>query len=413
MALNAYANKLATAQANNISVDEYFSDRLLEIIKLEASNFVFSNLGKDVVIPKNEGTTTITMRRYNSLPIRTLSGTAPTAGAAADERLVEGVANRPLQVEAHRVDVSVDQYGAWIELTDRVQDIHMDDIKSIYQPELARHAAEVRERAILAKFSEASEYFVGGIATTGSQLGASNVLSMRELRKVALSMRTHKRKGHTAFGLKPVAVLHPAVMEDLLDDQDLKDRILVPGQENAPIKIGTLQSYMFYGMYVIDSLIAEETTVDVSEVATTITAAPSSEPAVGTLYYVASDIASFLSANATGKAWRYKGGGEGLVASYEEVSDFNVYTSYFLGFEPYVVSSLGGGNVEFKMTGFEATKDDPLGQRATFGYKMWTGAKVIDPVAIVKIQSRSAFDLLSGVSLDDTYGWEDTAAQAA
>jgi N4-gp56 family major capsid protein len=407
MALSAYANKLAVAQRNDIKVDEYFSDRLLEIIKLEASNFVFSNLGKDIVIPKNEGTTTVTMRRYNSLPIRTLSGA--TGAGEAIEGLVEGVANRPLKVEAHRVDVSVDQYGAWIELTDHTQDIHMDDIKSIYQPELARHAAEVRERAIIAKFSEASEYFVGGLATAGSELVPANVLTMRELRKVALSMRTHKRKGHTSFGLKPVAVLHPAVMEDLLDDEDLKDRILVPGQENAPIKIGTLQSYMFYGMYVIDSLIAEETLVDVSALSgkTAITAVPTSAT-VGARFTVASDISNFLTAG----SYQYIGGALGSVSSYVAEADYNVYTSYFLGFEPYVVSSLGGGNVEFKMTGFEATKDDPLGQRATFGYKMWSGAKVIDPVAIVKIQSRSAFDLLTGVSLTDSYGWEDTASQA-
>lgn len=398
MALNTYANLLATAQQNDIKVDEYFSDRLLEIIKLEASNFVFTNLGKDVVIPKNEGTTTVTMRRYNSLPVRTLGG-ASGAGEAI-EGLVEGVANRPLQVEAHRVDVSVDQYGAWIEITDRVQDIHMDDIKSVYQPELARHAAEVRERAILAKFADASEYYIGGLATTPEALIASDVLSMRELRKVALSMRVHKRKGHTAFGLKPVAVLHPAVMEDLLDDQDLKDRILVPGQENAPIKMGTLQSYMFYGMYVIDTLIAEDEVVDVSAEGG---AAVSTLPTGATV----GDIANFASvANYDDGAYQFDG------ENWNPVEDFTVYTSYFLGYEPYVVSSLGGGNVEFKMTGFEATKDDPLGQRATFGYKMWTGAKVIDPVAIVKIYSRSAFDLLSGVSLTDTNGWEDTAAQA-
>jgi N4-gp56 family major capsid protein len=398
MALNTYANLLATAQQNDIKVDEYFSDRLLEIIKLEASNFVFTNLGKDVVIPKNEGTTTVTMRRYNSLPVRTLSG-ASAAGEAI-EGLVEGVANRPLQVEAHRVDVSVDQYGAWIEITDRVQDIHMDDIKSVYQPELARHAAEVRERAILAKFADASEYYIGGLATAPEALLATDVLSMRELRKVALSMRVHKRKGHTAFGLKPVAVLHPAVMEDLLDDQDLKDRILVPGQENAPIKMGTLQSYMFYGMYVIDTLIAEDEVVDVSAEGGTAVSSLPADPTIG-------DIANFASVtNYEDGAYQYDG--ENWVA----VDDYTVYTSYFLGYEPYVVSSLGGGNVEFKMTGFEATKDDPLGQRATFGYKMWTGAKVIDPVAIVKIYSRSAFDLLTGVTLTDTNGWEDTAAQA-
>lgn len=408
MALNTYANKLATAQANDIKVDEYFSNRLLEIIKLEASNFVFSNLGKKIVIPKNEGTTTVTLRRYNSLPVRTLSG-ATSAGEAI-EGLVEGVANRPLQVEAHRVDVSVDQYGAWIEITDRVKDIHMDDIKSIYQPELARHAAEVRENAILAKFSDASEYFIGGLATSNDQLLATNVLSMKELRKVSLSMRVHKRRGHSMFGGKPVAVLHPAVMEDLLDDSDLKDRLLNPGQENAPIKIGTLQSYMFYGMYVIDTLIAEDTTVDVSAItsATSVTT-----DALLAAQATAGNVVTVSGASVTG--WddgdviKYNG------TAWEDVtglSDYTVYTSYFLGQDPYVVSSLGGGNVEFKMTGFEATKEDPLGQRATFGYKMWTGAKVIDPVAIVKIQSRSAYDLLEGVTLTDSIGWEDTAAQA-
>lgn len=400
MPLNDYANLLATAQQNDIKVDEYFSKRIMEMIKLEASNFVFTRLGKPVSIPKNQGTTTITMRRYNSLPIRTLSGTAPTSAGEADERLVEGVANRPLQVEAHRVDVSVDQYGAWIEETDRVRDIHVDDIKSIYQPELARHAAEVRERAIMSKFADASEYFIGGVATEIDQLLPANVLSMKELRKVSLSMRIHKRKGHTAFGLKPVAVLHPAVMEDLLDDEDLKDRLLNPGNENAPIKIGTLQSYQFYGMYVIDTLIAEDEIVDVATEAGAAVGTEPTDPTVGQL-------ANFASVSGFDDGYyQYDG------TNWVPVGNFTVYTSYFMGYEPYVVSSLGGGNVEFKMTGFEASKDDPLGQKATFGYKMWTGAKVIDPVAIVKIYSRSAYDLLDGVSLVDSIGWEDTATQA-
>jgi N4-gp56 family major capsid protein len=339
MALSDYATKLAIAQQNDIKRQEYWNDRLLEIIKLETSNFVFSNLGRSVTIPRNQGTTTLALRRYNSLPVRNLTGAAPTAGNLADERLVEGLANKPLQVEAQRVEVSVDQYGAWIEITDHVKDIHMDDIKGIYQPELARHAAEVRERAIIDKFSEASEYFVGGVATEAAELTDTDVLTMKELRKVALSMKIHRRKGHTSFGGKPVAVLHPSVMEDLLDDEDLKNRLLTPGQENAPIKMGTLQSYMFYGMYVIETLIAEEQLIEDTE------------------------------------------------------GDFGVYTSYFLGYEPYAVSSLGNGSVEWKMTGFEATKDDPLGQRATFGYRMWGGAKVLDPIAITKIYSRSAYDL--------------------
>jgi hypothetical protein len=52
------------------------------------------------------------------------------------------------------------------------------------------------------------------------------------------------------------------------------------------------------------------------------------------------------------------------------------------------------------MTGFEASKDDPLGQTSTFGYRMWTGAKVIDPLAITKIYSRSNYDVLIGMDYD-------------
>ena len=49
-------NTLAVLQKNGLSVNEYFSKRLLEMIKLERSNFVFTNLGVEMNIPKNEGT---------------------------------------------------------------------------------------------------------------------------------------------------------------------------------------------------------------------------------------------------------------------------------------------------------------------------------------------------------------------
>jgi hypothetical protein len=153
-------------------------------------------------------------------------------------------------------------------------------------------------------------------------------------------------------------------MADLLDDEDLKDRLLNPGQENAPIKIGTLASYMFYGLTVMETLLAETELVP----------------------------------------------GAGGVPAY------NVYTSYLLGKDPYVVTKLGNGAIEWKMTGFEASKDDPLGQISTFGYRMWTGAKVIDPIAITKIYSVSNYDVLVGMDYDyvnQTGGTSDTFGKVA
>ena len=140
-------NKLETVQQNNVKSTEYWTKRLLAMIKLEKKNFVFSTLGKTVDLPTNQGTTTISLRRYNSLPIS-------SAGTLAGAKLTEGVAPTALKVEAQKVQATVNQYGNYIEITDWVDAIHLDDIKKEYQPELARTAAEIKERDIIDSFDE-------------------------------------------------------------------------------------------------------------------------------------------------------------------------------------------------------------------------------------------------------------------
>lgn len=329
-------NKLATVQRNSNYTTEYWAKFLLGMITLEQRNFVFTTLGRSVDIPKNMGTKTISLRRYNSLPV---------SASLTSETLAEGVAPTPLKIEAQKVQGTINQFGAYIKITDWVDEIHDDDVKSIYMPELARHAAEVIERDVISSFDDASEWFVANQTSIDTLTSSTtHVLTLKEVRKAALSMKNYRRNGHVKFGGKPVIVVHPNVMQDLLDDADLKDKVLVPGNDNSPIKSGNLEQYKLYGFYIIETLIAE------------------------------------VQANAA-------------------QTPNNVYTSYLLGREPYVVIKLGGSNIRWLSTTFAASKDDPLGQIATFGYKLWSGAKVIDPLAITKIYSVSAYD----VSLADDY----------
>lgn len=329
---------LAILQRNGLSVDEYFSKRLLEMIKLEKSNFVFTELGVAMSLPKNEGTKTFTVRRYNHLPV-------------GDHRLTEGVPPTALRPEGHKVSGVVNQFGALMEETDVAADIHFDNIKNIYQPELARHAAEVIERNVIASFTDASEYFVGtnidDVDDYTNLNAATSVVTFKDFRVVALTMSNANRKGHQRYGGKFVGVMHPNVMNDLLDDPVLVNKLLVPGSENGPIKQGTLAKYMAYGMYFTDSLICP------------------------------------VEAN---------------------TNTINVYTSYVLGYQPYMVLSLGNANVKFYDTGFTADKADPLAQKSTFGYKLWTGAKVIDPMAITAVYSTSAYDIALYTGSGDTIG---------
>lgn len=317
---------LEVLQRNNISQNEYWSKRILEMIKLEKTNFVFSNLGDEVSIPLHEGTKTYTARRYNHLPY----------DKDSKHRLTEGVAPTALKPEAHKVQGSVNQYGVVMEETDVAADIHFDNIKTIYQPELSRHAAEVRERDIVDSFAEASSYCVGVGNTKVDDIEAGDIITFKDLRTVVLSMTNFNRRGHKKYGGKFIAVLHPNVMNDLLDDPVLVNKLLVPGNENGPIKEGTLAKYKAYGMYFTDSLICP------------------------------------VAANA---------------------SSVNVYTSVVLGNSPYMIIKLGSGSVKFFDTGFTADKADPLGQKATFGYKMWTGSKITDPIAITKVYSASSYDV--------------------
>ena len=335
-------NTLAIAQANGLSVEEYWQKRLLGIIAIDKSEFVFQTLGVETVIPMNQGTKTFTMRRYNRLPVN-----------LTNQLLAEGVPPTALKIEGQKVSGTVNQYGALIKVTDVSEDVHLDNIKNVYQPELARHALETIERDILAAFSEASEYFVGNY-TDKADLTDADILTFVDLRRIALKMKVNLRKGHAKTGT-PIVVVRPEVMSDLLDDDALQNKMLATGMENTPIKNGSLKSYKVYDMFVQETLIAE---VEVM-------------PAV------------------------------------DVVPAFNVYTSYVLGFEPYIVLKLK--NLSWHDVPFKATIGNELAQIASVGYKMYTGAKVIDPLALTLVYSRSNYAV---EDLTATDIWAQPASQA-
>lgn len=318
-------NFLADLQKNGLTEDQYWAKTLQKMIVLERENFVFSKLAQKVSVPKKAGTKVWTARRYLHLPVDLTKG-----------RLAEGVAPTPMKVEGKTVSGTVNQYGAYIELTDVAEDIHFDDIFNIYQPELSRHAAETIERDLLnAIYAEASERFVGA-NTSVSTITASNKLTFDAVRRAWVRMKNHFRRGHGSTGGKPILVAHPNVLQDLLDDTALKDLIIVPGYDEKPIKSGSINQYVMYGIYFIESAVLEPTP--------------------------------------------------------EGANNANVYHSVLVGQDAFALLNLGASDVKWYKKGFVADSGDPLGQKSTLGYKLWTGGKVLDPMAITVIHSGSGFD---------------------
>lgn len=323
------ANYLAVAQKNGLSEDQFWSKTLQKMIAIEQSEFVFTRLARKESIPKNYGTTTWSTRRYLHLPVNLDKG-----------KLNEGIAPEPMTVEGKMVSGTIDQYGAYIEITDWTQDIHFDDIFNIYQPELARHAAETIERALISEIeAEASVAFAGEKASIGT-VSASDVVTFEDLRAAWLTMRNHYRKGHPSAGGKPIFVAHPNVIQDLMDDENVvKDLIIVPGYDEKIIKSGTIAQYTIHGIYLMETSVLS----------------PVNDGADGA----------------------------------------NVYRSYLIGGDSYVLLTLGSHDVKWFKKGFSADSADPLGQKSTVGYRLWTGGKVIDPMAIKVIYSGSGFDFAS------------------
>lgn len=332
---------LADSQRNDLKNETYWAKRLKRIIALEEKEMPFIGLGEAVTLPKRQGTLKYTIKRYLKLPVDIVKA-----------KLAEGVAPDFMKMEGTKVTGQVAQYGAIIGFTDVEDDVHFDNLKEVYQPEFARHANELRERIVLEAIdAEASKWIAGGDPAEANATG----LTLKELRRIDLSIRVNLRRGHKAGGGKTVTVVAPQVMQDLLDDADLLTNMLQTGQENAPIRDNTLRNYTVYNLNIQESLLL-------------------------------SDVAAFDGVD-------------------------TIYYSYMMGEDPYQVITMG--DLQWKEVPFTATHGDPLAQNSSIGYKFWIGAKVIDPVAIVQIASKSAEfgDITEGDPLADTLGLNKDATQ--
>lgn len=317
------ANYLDVLQKNGLSEDQFWSSTLQKMIVMDQSEFVFTKLAKKVSVPRNAGTKIWTTRRYLHLPVDLAKG-----------QLAEGVAPTPMTVEGKTVSATFNQYGAYIEETDVAADIHFDNIMSIYQPELSRHAAHTIELDLIRAIeAEASVSFTGAATDVDT---VTDVIDFEVLRRGWLSMKNALRTGHPLAGGKPIFVAHPNVLQDLLDDEAIvADLIIKPGYDEKIIKTGSIDQYTMYGVYLMESLVLE--------------------PKV----------------NTAGKM---------------------IYSSFLVGGDSYVHTALGSNDVSWYKKGFVADSNDPLGQKSTLGYKLWTGGKVIDPLALRVIYSTSSFD---------------------
>ena len=315
MALNTLTS--IRTQASGLANEKIDNNTLLRALSYSLSDHVLYNLGEKQKVKRNAGTNTVQWRGYKPLPV-------------ADNRhvITEGVNPEGMKVGARTVTGQVAVYGAYLEVTRQVETYNLDQLLVEYGPLIVNHASETMELITRDAVEEdGGVYYVvpaGTASPSDAAITADDILTLDVCRLVANQMKVSRRRGHKkAGGSKYIVVTSTEGMQDLLDDENLLKRAMVPGNTNKPVMDNGLESYDVYNLRFIEY----------------------NYPVI------------------TG-------------------STTPIYHTYVFGENAYAVMDLSSAGIEMKRFGFEAKKGDNLGQIASLGWiTMGFGAQVLDPVA--------------------------------
>lgn len=317
-------NTLTTVrnQATGLSNEKIDNNVLLRALAYSMADHVLYNLGENQKVKRNAGTNKVQWRGYKPLPV-------------AENRhiITEGVNPDGMKVGARTVTGEVAVYGAYLEVTRQVETYNLDQLLVEYGSLIVNHASETLELVTRDAIEEgAGEYYVVDKGATKSADGikANNILTLDVCRTVANQMKVSRRRGHKKAGFnKYIVVTSTEGMQDLLDDENLLKRAMVPGNTNKPVMDNGLESYDVYNLRFME--------------------------------------------------YNYP-----VIES--NSGSVTVHHTYVFGENAYAVMNLTSAGIEMKRFGFEPKKGDNLGQIASIGWiTMGFGAQVLDPIACTVI----------------------------
>lgn len=303
--------------------DKIDNNILLRALSYGIEDKILYKLGKKQDVKRNAGTNKVQWRGYKPLPV------------ANDRHVItEGVNPEGMKVGARTVEGTVAVYGAYIEVTRQTESYNLDKLLVEYLPLITDHATETLELITRDAIEEdGGVYYVvdkGTATPSDNAIKATNILDLDICRLVANQMKVSRRKGHESTGRnRYVVVTATEGMADLLDDNKLLQRVMVPGNTNKPVMDNGLESFDVYNLRFME--------------------------------YVYPVIT-------------------------QNSSDIDIYHTYVFGEGAYAVMKLASAGIELKRFGFDAKVGDNLGQIASLGWiTMGFGAQVLDTVACTVI----------------------------
>lgn len=292
-----------------------FYDKLL-LKTLRFRSFDHERFAQTRPMPKNYGDT-INFRKIGVL-------------AAATTPLTEGVTPTGNSATVTAISATTNQFGDFIEFSDRVSFQMVDPIIAEYTKEQGVQAAETKDTLVRDELHGGSNVMYAGGRVSRATLAAGDKPTVDLFRKAALTLKKNKVK--PVAGGKYVVFISPDITFDLLDDAKFIKAYEI-GQNNKPFIQGEVADV--YGIKFVEV-----------------------------------------------ENWKvFSGAG---------ASGANVHSAVMIGEEAYGVTKVAGeGDVQtiIKALGSGGTTD-PLNQRQTIGWKINAFvAKRLKEEAIVRIES--------------------------
>jgi len=333
-------------------------DRAIPLMHLE-------KFGQTFVLPTNS-TQTAKFRRYFLMGATGAAGpnTGGVNGAAAafgvplaTNPLVEGVTPNGSMLDNQDYTVQLKQYGDYITITDVVSDTHPDNVLAQATEILGEQAAQTLETIRFNVLKAGlNVYYAGGVAGRGS---VATPITLSDQRKVTTGLNrqnAHKITKVVAstanFGTKSVeasymAICHPDLESDLRNIPGFKV-VADYGPHTSPFEgeLGSLEQVRYL---------------------------------LSTVFLPWADAGANLPSNF--------GGVSGAVARSTSGTKCDVYPILIFGRDAYGLVPLKGKSSMVPMVvSPKPAASDPLAQRGTVGWKLWTGVVILQDAFMARLE---------------------------
>ena len=203
--INTIVELVTNHGLNTISPEVFYTKQLLDTIRLDANQYVYYRYADEM--PIQEKADKLTIRRWAPLQAHTVP-------------LAEGVPPMSDKGSVEKYEMQADQYGRYMEFTDKVSFKAVDPIVAMYTKEYSIVAIETLDLLAQNMLMTVAQPYYAGLAANFEGLYPGAVPSIADFRVIGLSLKKQLIKPRSSGRYH--ALVSPEFVYDMLDDPYIK-----------------------------------------------------------------------------------------------------------------------------------------------------------------------------------------------